>query len=115
MSICDSEGSPGSFSSADFPQSEDGLCQSDGEGGGGADGGASRIVIVDDARGIDVGRLEEALAGCQLSARRMLDASATGRLRRSDDCGIALVAVTGEPQSGSPALETVTALKRSGY
>src|SRR5262250_696713 len=76
---------------------------------------APRTIVVHDPSAESLRRLDDALAGSRLTARWVPDRSALAQLQRSDDCGIALVAVAGEPSPRSPVADAVAILKRKGY
>ena len=114
MPIHPREGLPDLPVSADSPPTEHSLDQGDvGQQGSGFS--AARITVVHEPRTESFRRLDEALAGCQLRPHRVPDGPTIAHLRRSDDCGIALVRVCGDAGPGSPVLETVAVLKRKGY
>jgi two-component system response regulator AtoC len=75
----------------------------------------TRSVLVHDPRVEQARRVLDAATACHLTPHWIADASAIASLSRGDDYGIALVAVTGEPIPGSPVLEAVAHLKRTGY
>jgi len=114
MATQTSDGLPGSPVATDAQRTE---CAPDrgGVDGQGVGGSAARIIVVHDPRPENARRLDDALAGCQLTPRWVPDEPTIAELRRSDDCGIALVAVAAEPNPGSPVLEAVAVLKRKGY
>ncbi len=113
MSIHASDGPPGPPVRNDSQRAERVLYRG-GVDGQPVGGSATRIIVVHDRRPETFRRLAEALAGCQLRLRWVPDRPTIAQLR-PDDCGIALVAVAGEPNASSPALETVAVLKRKGY
>jgi transcriptional regulator with GAF, ATPase, and Fis domain len=80
----------------------------------GADG-AARTIVVHDPRGDGGPRLHEPLAECRLTRRSVADRSTLAQLRPDEDCGIALVAVSEDPDPASALLDAVGLLKRNGY
>ncbi len=76
---------------------------------------AARTVVVHDPGPRVPAALDEVLASCGLTARRVADADALGRLSRTEDGRIALVGAGGESRSDSSLLDAVGVLNRKGY
>jgi DNA-binding NtrC family response regulator len=77
--------------------------------------GAARLVLVHDPDATNDRALDDALASCALLPRRIRDTAALERARRSDDCGIALVAVGADARELLAREDAVSVLKRKGY
>ena len=75
-------------------------------------GGDARVVVVYESRIKTVTAVDEAVSRCQLTPRPLPADSQV--LRRPGDCGIALVAVAGQPSLHAPVLVSVRRLTDAG-